>query len=81
MPHPRKLQAMQVQPHFAGRTGPHFYPIPRRLRNQPHQPVDPGTAALNCRRGRKRMNQPRLQIPCIAKVHLLQLFTALVQRK
>ena len=30
MPHPRKLQPMQQQPHLGSRSGPHLDPLPGR---------------------------------------------------
>ena len=82
VPHARKLQPMQQQPHLGRGARPHLDPLPRRRREPAPAAVStPVLAALNGRRRRKRMNQPRLQVAGVAKIHRRQLFAALVERK
>ena len=81
VPHPRKLQAMQQQPHLGGRTGPDLHPLLRGGRDQRQEPVEAGLAALDGRRSRESMHQPRFQIAGVAEVHRRKLFAALVERK
>ena len=77
----RKLQSMQQEPDFSGRLRTDLDAIFGGCGNQREQAVDSRLSALDGRRSREGVNQPRLKIADVSEVHRRQLLAAFVERE